>query len=626
MTGSPIPLADGFEAPSPDAWLNLVERILKGGDFATRLVSRTADGIAIQPLYTRPPSPREEAPAPTVPLPPASGRASWDARQRHGHREAGLTNAAILADLEGGVSSIELQITAPGQTGLSYGAEPMAAALKGVVLDACPIALNGRENTMDAAGSLMEIWRERGVGETARLAAFNLDPLGVLAATGTLYYAADRSCDIAARFALDCQAMPRVRALLADGRPYHEAGASEAQELAAMLATLVAYLRACDAAALRPQPALGKIALALAADADLFLTIAKLRAARKLLARVATACGAASAAAEMHLSATTSQRMMARRDPWVNILRTTVACAGAAFGGADAITVLPFTSALGEPDAFARRLARNTHLVLQEESALGRVHDPAGGAWFIEQLTDDLAAKAWALFQTIDAKGGMARALEDGSMQAAIAEVAEARANDIAAGRLQLTGVSAFPSLADDGVRVDPPPPADPIVTGGTSVTALTPRRLAAPFESLRDDVDAHVRRVGKRPQIFLAGLGDLAVHSARSTWMRNFLAAGGIDAVAGDAIPNAADAGKAFAASGAPVACLCSSDHIYAECGAAAAAALKAAGAKCVLLAGWPKPQEAGLRAAGVDMFIHRSCDAIAVLKKLHAALAVGH
>ena len=154
-----------------------------------------------------------------------------------------------------------------------------------------------------------------------------------------------------------------------------------------------------------------------------------------LVARVAEASGAGSAAGSLHLTATTSARMMARRDPWVNMLRTTVACAGAAFGGADAITVLPFTWALGKPDAFARRIARNTHLVLQEESAAARVIDPAAGAWYVEKLTDELAGKAWALFQEIEAKGGMAAALESGFVQGEIARVADARAKDIAGGR-----------------------------------------------------------------------------------------------------------------------------------------------------------------------------------------------
>jgi methylmalonyl-CoA mutase len=436
---------------------------------------------------------------------------------------------------------------------------------------------------------------------------------------------AARSIEIAAKLALDCRTMWTVTALLADGRPYHEAGASEAQELGAMLATLVAYLRACEAAGLRPRMALGKMALALAADADLFLTIAKFRAARRLVARVAELSGAGSAAASLQLAASTSQRMMARRDPWVNLLRTTVACAGAAFGGAEAITVLPFTWALGKPDAFARRIARNTHLVLQEESNAARVIDPALGSWYVERLTDDLAKAAWAQFQAIEAQGGMARALEAGAFQGEIARVAEARAGNIAHGRIELTGVSAFPRLGDDGVVAEPFPPFDPVVNGGTKTVPLPPRRLAAPFEALRDAADAHGARTGKAPQILLVCLGDLAVHSARATWMRNLLAAGGIEAVVSAPLHTSADAGAAFAASGLAVACLCSADQVYAELAEAATGALKQAGARQVLLAGRPRDQEAALKAAGVDAFISAGGDALATLTALHRTLGLG-
>jgi methylmalonyl-CoA mutase len=316
--------------------------------------------------------------------------------------------------------------------------------------------------------------------------------------------------------------------------------------------------------------------------------------------------------------------MMAKRDPWVNMLRTTVACAGAAFGGAEAITVLPFSWALGKPDAFARRIARNTHLVLQEESSAARVIDPAHGSWYVEKLTAELAGKAWELFQAIEAKGGMAKALETGFIQGEIARVADERAGNIAHGRIEMTGISAFPLLGDDGVKAAPHAPADPVVKGGASVAPLAPRRFAEPFERLRDTADAHAARTGKRPQVFLACLGDLAVHSARATWMRNFLAAGGIEAITSEPLHASADAGKAFGASGAAVACICSTDKVYAELGEATAGVLKQAGVQQVLLAGRPKDQEAALRAAGVDTFIFAGGDAIATLTRLHEVLGV--
>jgi methylmalonyl-CoA mutase len=613
-----VALTAAFEPATQEAWLTLVAKVLKGADFEKRLVSRTADGLAIDPLYTH---------ADAVPGAVAAGHSGWypggwDVRQRHLEPDPEAANRAILDDLEGGATSVLLQVQAPGQAGLNYGAAALGAALRGVALKGVTVALDARENTLDAAGSLIAIWKDAGVGENERRGAFNYDPLGVLARTGTLYYPAPRACAIAAKLAADCRTLSDVTALQADGRPYHEAGASEAQELAAMLATLVAYLRACEDAGLRPRAALGQIALALAADADLFLTIAKFRAARRLVARVAESCGAGSAVDALQLTASTSERMMARRDPWVNLLRTTAACAGAAFGGAEAITVLPFTWALGKPDAFARRIARNTQLVLQAESAAARVTDPAHGSWYVETLTDDLAKAAWAQFQEMEAQGGMAAALESGFIQERIARTAEARAGDIAHGRIELTGVSAFPRLGEDGVKVEPHPPFDPVVNGGTSVTPLAPRRLAAPFEALRDAADAHLATTGKRPQVFLACLGDLAVHSVRATWMRNYLAAGGIEAVASEPLHNSADAGKAFAASGATVACLCSSDQVYGELGEATAGVLKQAGAARVLLAGRPKDQEAAFTAAGVDAFIVAGGDAIATLTKLHEAL----
>jgi methylmalonyl-CoA mutase len=615
-----VALTAEFEPATREAWLTLVAKVLKGGDFETRLVSATADGLAVKPLYTR---------ADAVEAAQAAGRSGWypggwDVRQRQVEPDPQAANTAILEDLQGGATSVLLQIAAPGQAGLSDTAAALGTALRGVFANGAAVALDARENALDAAGSLIEIWRAAGIGENDRRGAFNYDPLGVLAQTGTLARPPRRACEIAAKLATDTRAMWHVTALLADGRPYHEAGGSEAQELAAMLATLVAYLRACEAAGLRPRAALGKIALALAADADLFLTIAKLRAARRLVARVAEASGAGSAAEAIQLTASTSQRMMARRDPWVNLLRTTVACAGAAFGGAEAITVLPFTWALGRPDAFARRIARNTQLVLQAESAAARVTDPAHGAWYVERLTEDLAKAAWGLFQEIEAQGGMTAALESGFIQEKIARVADARAGDIAHGRIDLTGVSAFPKLGDDGVKAEPYPPFDPVVPGAISVEPLAPRRLAAPFEALRDAADAHLARAGRRPQVFLACLGELAVHAARSTWVTNFLAAGGIEAIASAPLHASAEAGAAFAASGAGVACICSSDQVYAELAEAAAGALKQAGANQVLLAGRPREQEAALRAAGVDAFIFAGGDAVATLTRLHEVLGV--
>jgi methylmalonyl-CoA mutase len=626
-----LALMEGFSVPERAQWLALVEKALKGADFERRLVSRTADGLRIAPLYGRTDAPAglaEQQPGSAPFLRGASAAtitSPWDIRQIHAEPDAAAANAAILEDLEGGTTSIKLQIAAPGWFGLLPDAAALETALKGVMLDVCPISLEAGEETATAAASLAELWRAAGIADKARLGALNADPLGTLALTGSLRQPLETAISEAVALAKGAMGAPHLTALVADGHPYHAAGASEAQELAIVLATLTAYLRALDAAGIAPGQALPKIAINLAIDADQILGLAKLRAARRLVWQVADACSAGETVAQMTFSAETSLRMMARHDPWVNMLRTTIACATAAMSGAQAITVLPFTWALGRPDSFARRMARNTHLVLQEESGLGRVLDPAGGSFAIETLTAELAATAWKLFQEIEAAGGTAAGLVDGRIQEDIAKVAEARATQLATGRLEMTGVSAFPRLGDDSVNVAPwpevPSPAD---GSALRVKPLAVRRLAEPFEALRAAAEVHATRVGAPAKVFLACVGDLASHGARATWITNFLAAGGIATAQSSPLMNTEEAVAAFKESGAPIACICGADAAYGELGEAVAGALKEAGARRIYLAGRPKDLEASLKAAGVGAFIFAGVDALATLGELHKALGI--
>jgi methylmalonyl-CoA mutase len=236
----------------------------------------------------------------------------------------------------------------------------------------------------------------------------------------------------------------------ADGRPFHEAGASEAQELAAVLAAAVAYLRALEAGGHDLGRARDSLSFLLVADADEFLTVAKLRAFRRLWARVEMACGLGPKPARLH--AETAWRMTTRHDPHVNLLRGTLAAFSAGIGGADGITVLPFTAALGLADGFARRLARNTQLILLEEAHLWRVSDPVAGAGAFEALTDALAERAWTLFQDIESEGGVAASLEAGSLQGRMAAARAGRERDIARRKSPITGTSEFPNLEEEPV------------------------------------------------------------------------------------------------------------------------------------------------------------------------------
>ncbi|MFJ4188655.1 methylmalonyl-CoA mutase family protein [Kitasatospora sp. NPDC089509] len=607
-----LPLAAEFPAAHREQWQQLVAGVLRksgaqpedGAAAEQALTTALPDGLRARPLYTAEDTTAEPGYPGFPPFvrggrPQGSAVSGWDVRQRHTAPDARRANEAVLADLEHGVTSLWLEL---GGEGLPVAALP--GALAGVYLDLAAVALDAGPEFTDAAEQLFKLYEEREVSPGSAAGSLGADPLGLQARTGSAA-ATDTLLTEAAALAVRCAAgYPQLRALTVDALPYHEAGASPAQELGCALATGVAYLRALTAAGLSVDAALGQLEFRHAADADQFLTIAKFRAARRLWARVAEVSGASADASAQRQHAVTSQVMMTARDPWVNMLRTTVACLAAGVGGADAVTVLPFDSALGQPDAFARRIARNTQAILLEESHLARVIDPAGGSWYVEQLTDELARAAWAWFQEIERAGGQSAALGSGLVGERIAATWAERSVRLAKRREPITGVSEFPHL-DEQPLVREPAPAH--LPGG-----LPRVRRAEAYEALRDRSDAHLATTGARPKLFLASIGTASAHTGRSTFAANLFQAGGIATSAVEGVDPAAFA-DAFLASGATVACLCSSDVVYGEHAGAVAEALKAAGARRVLLAGrLAEPP------AGVDEFISAGGDAIAVLTSL--------
>jgi len=341
-----------------------------------------------------------------------------------------------------------------------------------------------------------------------------------------------------------------------------------------------------------------------------------------LWARVEQACGLTPA--PIYVAAETAWRMLTRRDPYVNILRTTVAVFAAGVGGADAIAVLPFTAAIGLPDSFARRIARNTQLVLLEESNLAKVSDPTAGSGAIEGLTQQLCAAAWMLFQEMEKAGGTPAALEQGLIQRKVAATRAEREKNIARRKDALTGTSEFPDIHEGTVHVMDVARHPAGAKSAPAFPALPRIRLAEPFEALRDASDAVLAKTGARPKVFLANLGKLSDFTARTLYAKNFFEAGGIEAVANDGFAGRDAMIAAFKSSGAKLACLCSSEGVYATEAAAAATALAAAGAASIYLAGRPGEFEAALRDAGVRGFIYVGCDVLATLKAAHGLLGL--
>ncbi|TWH22367.1 methylmalonyl-CoA mutase family protein [Prauserella rugosa] len=620
IQGAPtLALATEFDQADRAEWQRLVSGVLAktgalpegfDGPPESLLTTTTYDGIEIQPLYTA----SDAAPDAGYPglAPFVRGRrpegnvvTGWDVRARHGHADARAVNREVLADLEGGVTSVWLRVGRGGVT-----VEQIADALHEVRLDLAPVTLEAGADYVAAAEALLAVHAEHGVPDGEVGGVLGADPIGLHARTGTahdLAPAADLAARVAARY-------PLLRTVVADGLPFHQAGGSDAQELGATIAAGVAYLRALTDAGLDVDTAAAQLEFRFAATADQFLTIAKLRAARRLWARVAEVSGASETGAAMRQHAVTSPAMFTRRDPWVNMLRTTIACFAAGVAGVDAVTVLPFDDALGRPEELSLRVARNTQSILQEETKLAGVVDPAGGSWYVEKLTDELAHAAWDEFTSIEKAGGITAELESGALAARLAETWNARSARIATRKDPITGVSEFPAADEELLEREP--------SGSGGLTGGLPRvRYAQEYEALRDSADAHRAATGARPKAFLATLGTLAQHTARATFAANFLQAGGIEPVNPGQADGTDDVVARFRDSATPVAILCGADATYADQAAEVSAALRQAGATQVWLAGRVPD---GVDAATFDGTIHIGCDVLAALTGILGELGV--
>lgn len=667
MSPQDLKLGAEFPRANRDAWEALAQKALRETPLE-RLKTRTYDGLEIQPLYLAEDWPADRDPsgfpgqAPFTRGAGAAGtRAGWGVEPEVAHPDPARANEVALEELRRGATGFVLRIDGGTGAGVRIGSvEDLDRAVQGVLMDLAPVRLKAGPAFMAVAAMLAAVWQRRGLEGSSVLGSFGADPLGTWAGGARLAGGVETAIEAATSLARHAQAVwPRVTALSVDTSVYHAGGATDAQELGCALATGLAYVKAMVSAGMSVDHACRQIEFTLTADENFFGTIARLRAARMAWSRLAEACGASEGARAMRLRATTAERMMTRRDPWVNMLRTTSACFAAGVAGAEAVTVMPYNAALGLPDAFGRRIARNTQIILQEESSLHRVIDPAGGSWYLENLTEMLAEAGWREFQAIEVEGGITEALRSGRLQKRIAAAAAAREKNIAKRKDPITGVSEFPHLHESAVEVETvETPGLRTEDGLRRVEALAQRltalevaawieaagsgagieallgtlgaptepirtvekrRLAESFEALRDASDAERVRTGQRPRVFLANMGRVAQHTARASFAKNFYEAGGIEALSNEGFDSPEAAAEAFGKSGARLAAICGSDPQYEDSAPAMARALRQAGAERVILAGRPGEREAALREAGVDEFIYMGCD---VLGSLRAAL----
>ena len=661
-------------------WRTAVEAELKGIPFEKKLVTRTPEGVALQPLYTRADlagvahvqAAPGQAPFVRGANPIGYKAQTWQFAQEIAATDAADFNKAILADLMVGQDSVALVPDAASRAGLDPDADgapvgvgglsladsrDFAAALASVELAAIPVHLRAGADALPLASLYLAAAQQRGVDLKKLSGSLTADPLGEWAESGSLPTSLAGAYDALAGWTKWAAAhTPQLRTIGVNAEVYGEGGANAVQELALAVAAGVEYIRELQKRGLTAAAVAASTRFSFAIGAQFFTEIAKFRAFRLLWTRAVVAFGAeAEAAAKSAVHARTSRVNKTLFDAHVNLLRVTTEALSAVLGGADSLHIGPFDEITGATDEFSRRIARNVHTLIAEEFQFTLTADPAGGSWYVEKLTDELARKAWALFQDIEKQGGLAAALRAGTVQKLVAAAGADKVDALDKRRASLIGTNLFPNLKEKPLALRTldasaiTARANAIVarrstapaavagdwtakfqaalaaagkgatvgqlaalagdTAAEKITPVAPVRIATGFEALRQASDAYAKRTGSRPKVFLAKMGPVKQHKPRADFSAGFFGVAGFESVAKQAFETAAEAAKAAVASGASIAVLCSTDDTYPELVPAFAGAIKQAKPDMtVVLAGLPadKAVTEQFKTAGIDEFIH--------------------
>jgi methylmalonyl-CoA mutase len=672
---------NAFPPVTKAEWVAKVEADLKGASF-DGLRSTTAGGLALEPLYTA--LDVEGLSAPGLPgiYPYRRGAeplGGWQIRQEYDDPRPSVCKEMIRQDLEHGVEALWLRL-GPRRGCRVLTIDELDDVLDAVDLGVTSIWVDGGSDSLAVASGLLALAQRRGVAFTALDGGLGFDPVGLLAGEGRIQGGLRaRVAQLQDLGSWCSRNAPGLRAASVSGDPYDGGGASTVQELAYTIATGLEYLRQFTEGGMSVDAAARQIGFSYAVSGDFFTQIAKLRAARWIWAKVVITAGGEPSAAAMQIHCRTSRFTKTQRDPWVNMLRVTSECTAAVFGGAQSIGTTPFDGAIGPSDVLARRVARNTQVVLREESHLDEVADPAGGSWFVERLTNDLARAAWEELRSIEAGGGIVAALGSGKVVDAVGEVADAREKALAKRKTPVVGVSEFPNLQEGAVSrgsvsaeeiqsllkasidsldlgahgerlraiVSAVNDAEreqgaiteaclAATTGGADmysvatvlqhgqpdfhVEPILQWRASEIWEEQRTRSDRHPTR----PVAFLANLGSIPAHTARSAWTQNLLAAVGVDAATNDGFTDMEALAGAWKDSSGLLAVICGSDKDYEVLLDSAVAALKKAGCPLVLVAGRPGTREAALREAGVSDFVFVGADVLTVMTEVLDSVGV--
>lgn len=615
MADNSLKFAEGFAGGTYTEWKYLVEKTLKGKPFDKAMRKKTYDGVEYEALST--------AETAIIESQPTRSHGDWAIVSPHWLNDAQQVNADALEDLSRGASAIAVSIDESGQHGIP-GAD-LKTAFSDVYLNMVPFTLIQGVNFEPAINALESILIERSYNPADIHGLLGVDPIGALARYGYAEQPVEEVITTAALIAANvAENWPHVSTFVADGTVYANAGAGEAQEVSACLSVALTYLRAMETAGLPLDKAAQQIQFTMSAGTNLWHTLAKFRTIRRLWQQVLTASGVTGVTAKVNAVLAVNQISM--KDPWVNILRGTAGSFGAVVGGADAVTVLPHDLMLGTVNKFSRKIARNIQIILQEESNLAKVSDPAAGSYALETLTANMTTDAWGLIQEIESANGILSELRSGALVERINKTKNKRSEAIRKRKYALTGVSEFPNIDEPSIAgmLNHPITETNTATHAEHVTPLVLARLAWDFEKLRFQSDEIEIKSGNRPSVFLANIGTPADYTARATFAKNFFEAGGVKAVSGEGQCDAHALANEFIATGTKSAILCGTDTQYEEIAEDVIGALKAKGCGRIYIAG-KITETAHLTEAGLDEMVYLGADVIEILQKHYEMLGDG-
>ena len=678
-------LLSDFEKPSFEEWREAATATLKGAPFEKKLLTDTPEGITLQPIFNKSDT---DGIAHMGSVPGAApfvrgSRAQpglgepWEVFQSVSRATPKEVNDVLLHEIERGCTGVNLvlDVTARrgvdpdnadegevGKGGVSMAtAADLGACLEGIDVPGLPLSVNCGDAVLPFVALLGAHLKKTGKKPADLQGTIGSDPLGVLAQRGSLCVPVEHAfTEMSTLAKWACDNAPGLRTVGVRTQPYHDAGASAVDERAFAIATGAQYMRVLVDSGIPVNDAARQMCMEFSVDSRFFMEIAKLRAARLLWSRVVEAFGGDEEYGCTHIHVRTSSRNQTKYDPWVNMLRVTTETFCAAVAGAESIDVSPFDEAVREADEFSARIARNTQVILREEANLGRVIDPAGGSWYVEWLTDQLARKSWDLFREIEKQGGMSAALHDGFPQSICEKGALERSGKLAVRSEILVGTNMHPNLGEQ--ELDPRGPdyralhgsrskevaaartgvsvalevgseqaVDTAITAavdgatlgeiawawrsgageGAVVKPLRMFRRAQMFERLRERSENHERETGARPKVFLANMGPIPQHKPRADFTRGFFEVAGFDVIGNDGFDDPGAAADATVDSGAPVVVICSTDPTYPELVPPFVRKLREKAADIiVVLAGYPKKQIDSHKETGVDEFIHLRAD----------------